>query len=632
MGLDNLLEKLGRNSPDAINEAVRIISKIAENILKDPKNVKIRTLQKSNTAVSNKILALEGGADCLLMLGFQENATSFTMPPGTSLDSVLEFKEILVSWKNSILSNDNVISQADKKAEKEIVTNVEYVKDVIKPVVLPPLKPIYSNPFLRRVEVYAHDVLQYEDKNLRERCRKLIPITLLEYNSQERLRAVQKLVKKGQSLDVSVSLQDMLILELLSWFKIDFFTWVDCMECEYCKGETIYSHMSTDPQLLVYTERVELHRCRSCHQFTPFPRYKDLNILLETRKGRCGEWANTFTLCCRAMNWDARLVVDENDHVWTEVYSITQKRWLHCDACENICDTPLIYETGWNKQISYVMAYSAEEVQDVTWRYSSNHKAVLSRRKNCLETELLDALLFIRENKQTALSEPRKKYLTKRMLMELVEFLVEKKSNEEDKKGRISGSAVWKLSRGEIQSDVKAHIWSIHSSDLVDSNTISIKYCCAKDKYEYSSGNKILNGLQRWSSGAFNHQSVFRKVEDDWKMAYICRKDCEEKGTLSWKLDLSNCIRRLESLDIFFDFTTFENGMVEVTICSENSCYSIPRGEKRMTISEIDDAKELTITAELTGGKGDCAWQHAQLFRQNLDSADYTFSILLKFK
>ncbi|VEN59222.1 unnamed protein product [Callosobruchus maculatus] len=579
MGLDNLLEKLGRNSPDAINEAVRVISKIAENILKDPKNMKIRTLQKSNAAISNKILALEGGADCLTMLGFQETATSFTMPSSTSIESITEFKEILVSWKNSIFTNDNVISQEDKKAKNEIAPHEESTKDVIKPVVLPPLELMYSNPFLRRMEVHANDVLQYEDEKLRARCRKLIPVTLLEFNSQERLRAVQKLAKKDQSLDVDVSVQDMLILELLSWFKNDFFTWVDCMECEHCGGETAFSHMSTDPKHLVYTERVELHRCKSCRQFTPFPRYSDLNILLETRKGRCGEWANTFTLCCRAMNWDARLVVEENDHVWTEVYSITQKRWLHCDSCENICDTPLIYESGWNKKISYVIAYSAEEVQDVTWRYSSNHKAVLSRRKNCLENQLLDALFTIRDKKQKALSEPRKKYLTKRTLMELVEFLIEKKSSDEDKKGRISGSTAWKLRRGEIQCDVTSHVWSIHSSDLIDNNTVTIKYCCAQDKYEYSSGSNILKALERWASGVFNHQSVFRKVETDWKMAYICREDGKVEGALTWKLDLSNCTKRLDSVDIFFDYATFENGRVEVNICSENSCYSLPRGK-----------------------------------------------------
>ena len=106
--------------------------------------------------------------------------------------------------------------------------------------------------------------------------------------------------------------------------------------------------------------------------------------LLETRAGRCGEWANCFTLCCRALGFEARWVLDWTDHVWTEVYSDAQKRWLHCDPCEEACDTPKLYERGWGKRLSFVVAFGKDDVVDVTKRYVLDFENVTTKERRAV--------------------------------------------------------------------------------------------------------------------------------------------------------------------------------------------------------------------------------------------------------
>lgn len=74
----------------------------------------------------------------------------------------------------------------------------------------------------------------------------------------------------------------------------------------------------------------------------------------------------------------------------------------------------------------YIMAYSKDDIQDVTWRYSCNHKDVLSRRKQCKEKELIDTMIKLRDKRWATLSVERVNYVRKRLCIELVELMNEK--------------------------------------------------------------------------------------------------------------------------------------------------------------------------------------------------------------
>uniref|UniRef100_A0A1I7WS10 Peptide-N(4)-(N-acetyl-beta-glucosaminyl)asparagine amidase n=1 Tax=Heterorhabditis bacteriophora TaxID=37862 RepID=A0A1I7WS10_HETBA len=123
------------------------------------------------------------------------------------------------------------------------------------------------------------------------------------------------------------------------------------------------------------------------------------------RKGRCGEWANCFTLIAAAVGFDVRFIYDVTDHVWTELWIPEYDTWMHCDPCENLIDRPLIYEKvsyiqfyflilsfGWGKKLSYIIAFGLDHVHDVTWRYSRHHREVITRRTSVREPVLANFL------------------------------------------------------------------------------------------------------------------------------------------------------------------------------------------------------------------------------------------------
>jgi hypothetical protein len=191
-------------------------------------------------------------------------------------------------------------------------------------------------------------------------------------------------------LQRSAIFREHLLRRLTYWYKHEYFQWVNAPDCSACGGKT-QGIGGTAPSAMEQrwgAGRVEVYSCEGCGGITRFPRYNHPAKLLDTHCGRCGEWANAFTLCCIALGFEARHVTDWTDHVWTEVWSERNGKWLHVDPCENAVDQPLMYETGWGKKLSYVVACSPREVVDVSKRYTCSWDDMATRRSDCSEAWL----------------------------------------------------------------------------------------------------------------------------------------------------------------------------------------------------------------------------------------------------
>ncbi|RLN94169.1 hypothetical protein BBJ28_00009678 [Nothophytophthora sp. Chile5] len=280
----------------------------------------------------------------------------------------------------------------------------------------------------------------YENKQMQAEALKRIPVDKL----RERAHA---------NPSPMPHYQDELVKQLLHWFKREFFTWMNQPRCSACNNEKTRSVRTEGPstaeEIAGQAGRVEVYQCPVCNAFTRFPRYNNPAKLLDTRTGRCGEWANCFTLCCRSMGFEARYVLDVTDHVWTEVYSEHFKRWLHCDSCEDQLDCPLTYEVGWGKKLSYIFSFAHDEVVDTARRYTQNWVEMRSRRQDVSEQWLQTTIDQINRELWGQQPPERVAVLRARAQSEREELLRGRSVQSGEVKGRVSGSAEWKNQRSE---------------------------------------------------------------------------------------------------------------------------------------------------------------------------------------
>nr|XP_048693163.1 peptide-N(4)-(N-acetyl-beta-glucosaminyl)asparagine amidase [Caretta caretta] len=459
--------------------------------------------------------------------------------------------------------------------------------------------------FFKTLQSNFQHVQVYENQSLQKKALASIPVQALKEKAQEKLAQAKK-VDEG----THVNEDDFLLLELLQWFKGEFFQWVNNLACSKCGGQTEPKGLlpPNDEDLRWNANRVENHHCNQCQFSNRFPRYNNPEKLLETRRGRCGEWANCFTLCCRAIGFEARYVWDSTG----------------INALEHLKLSISMHKNG-----TYKIIRSILEVVDVTWRYSCKHEELLSRRTQVKEAALRETIERLNKLRQQSLSESRKRVLLERIIVELVEFISPKTPKPGELGGRISGSMAWRVARGEIGSERRKEVIFIPSGKEKTSKLFHLSYNIVEDSYtRLSNNNEKITG---WEEGVWKTESLWRKVETDWKMVYLARKEGSSSSYICWKFECGSVGLKIDNISIRTNSQTFHSGRIRWRLRSNIAEVDLTGDKILRSYSDFSDATEVILEAELSGGDGDIAWQHTQLFRESLsNSGENSLEIIIK--
>lgn len=133
-----------------------------------------------------------------------------------------------------------------------------------------------SNNFLQTITSTFQKVLRYENKELQEYTKHFVPIDRLQLEAIKKMRAFQQQqqkkrkknslgnsksedqINKNNSIECEPTIEDLLLSELVHWFKNEFFSWMNSPTCRFCSDACTFNRneFRNDPRV----SRVEIHK------------------------------------------------------------------------------------------------------------------------------------------------------------------------------------------------------------------------------------------------------------------------------------------------------------------------------------------------------------------------------------
>lgn len=139
----------------------------------------------------------------------------------------------------------------------------------------------------------------YKDLQLHTKVKQLCPWEQLSLDASKKITAIKQNSKEET---ISIDTRDLFLIELLDWFKKDFFTWFQEPICKHCPGSQMkfikYGECTAEEKRWA-ASRVEIYSCPNCKSEYRFPRYNHPLKLLDTRTGtslRCFDYHSDFNL------------------------------------------------------------------------------------------------------------------------------------------------------------------------------------------------------------------------------------------------------------------------------------------------------------------------------------------------